>query len=733
VIKRASNLSEVAWRAYYTMVSSILWCRFTPKQAKATSAHDASAHDELTMKATREASADEVARLTRELAAATDALRSETTARRRAEDALRDAERESGLIVDNIPGLVALLSATGGVEVVNRQLMEYFGQTLEELRGWGTNDTVHPDDLPHVAEVFGRSIVSGDPYRIRQRFRRADGVYRWFENSGFPLRDPAGSIRRWCVLLTDVDDRQRAEDALRERERSLRIAIDTIPALAWSAHPDGSAEFFNQHYLDYVGHSAERLRDWGWTALVHPGDVSGLAAAWQRIMASGVSGETEARLRRHDGEYRWFLQRASPLRDESGAIVKWYGVNTDIEDRKQAEAELRRAYDSFADAQRLSHTGSFVTDLVGDEHHWSEEAYRIFDFDPATKISVQRIRQVVHPDDLAAFDSVVARGMSGVDVTFAFRIVSGSGGPKHVRGIAHVVERIAGRPMFVGALQDVTESRIAEEALDRARSELAHVARVTSIGAMTASIAHEVNQPLSGIITNASTCLRMLDAEPPNVDGARETARRTIRDGHRAADVITRLRALFSKREVALEPLDLNEAVEEVVALSQGNLQRNRVALRLELAEELPPAVGDRVQLQQVVVNLLLNATEAMSGVNDRPRQLLVRTESEDGERVRLTVRDVGVGVDVPHMDKLFEAFYTTKTGGMGIGLSVSRSIVERHHGRLWIEPNDGPGATAAFTIPCPRPIPKYDGYPSREAASLSKGDPAEVHGGQRA
>ena len=253
---------------------------------------------------------------------------------------------------------------------------------------------------------------------------------------------------------------------------------------------------------------------------------------------------------------------------------------------------------------------------------------------------------------------------------------------------------------YIGAIQDVTARRLSEQALERARSDLAHVARVATLGALTASIAHEVNQPLSGIITNAGTCLRMLDTTPPDVDGARETARRTIRDGNRASDVITRLRSLFSKKDFTLEPLDLNEATREVIALSLSELQRNRVIVQSELADDLPSITGDRVQLQQVLLNLLRNASDAMVGVDDRPRQLLIRTESEGRDHVRVTVRDAGVGIERQGMDKLFDAFYTTKSGGMGIGLSVSRSIVERHRGRLWAEPNDGPGATFAFSIP---------------------------------
>jgi len=332
---------------------------------------------------------------------------------------------------------------------------------------------------------------------------------------------------------------------------------------------------------------------------------------------------------------------------------------------------------------------------------WSEELYRIFEFDPAVKISVQAVRDVIHPDDLPSFDAGFARSLGGADFDLVFRIVTRSGKGKHVRAFARVIERVKGRPLFIGAIQDVTETKIAEEALNKARSELAHVARVTTLSTLTASIAHEVNQPLSGIITNAGTCLRMLDADPPNVEGACETARRTIRDGHRASEVVTRLRALFSKREFTLESLDLNEAILEVIALSRSDLQRNRVVLQSELADNLPTVTGDRIQLQQVILNLLRNASDAMVDVHDRPRQLLIKTDRKDDDRVLVSVRDAGVGIDAQTMDKLFDAFYTTKTDGMGIGLSISRSIIERHRGRLWAEPNDGPGATFRLSIPC--------------------------------
>jgi len=224
--------------------------------------------------------------------------------------------------------------------------------------------------------------------------------------------------------------------------------------------------------------------------------------------------------------------------------------------------------------------------------------------------------------------------------------------------------------------------------------------RVTTMGQLTASIAHEVNQPLTAIVLNGGTCLRMLAAEPPDVAGACETARRTIRDANRASDVIVRLRALFTGKELTTESMDLNEATREVMALSMNELQRHRVVLRPELADDLPLVTANRVQLQQVILNLLRNAAEAMAAVEDDRRQLLIRTERDEGDRVRLTVQDVGIGLETHVIEKLFQAFYTTKSGGMGIGLSVSRSIIEKHGGRLWGEPNDGPGATFAFSIP---------------------------------
>ena len=360
----------------------------------------------------------------------------------------------------------------------------------------------------------------------------------------------------------------------------------------------------------------------------------------------------------------------------------------------------REAY--LAEAQRLSHTGSFGWDRSGEELVWSDETYRIFEYDRGVTPTLALVLQRTHPDDLPLVRQFIDRMSGGeTDLDLEHRLLMPDGSTKHVRAVAHAVRDPSSQLRFFGAVMDLTATKRAEEALNRARAELAHVARVTTLSALTASIAHEVNQPLAGIITNAGTCLRMLDVTPPDLEGARETARRTLRDGDRAASVIARLRALFGKGEFSLEPVDLNEATSEVLALSSNDLHRNRIIVESDLARHLPLVSGDRIQLQQVILNLVRNAADAMGEVLDRPRQMRIRTEPEGGGHVRLTVRDCGVGLNAESMNSLFDAFYTTKSSGMGIGLFISRWIIERHQGRLWAERNDGPGASFSFSIPC--------------------------------
>jgi predicted ATPase/signal transduction histidine kinase len=367
----------------------------------------------------------------------------------------------------------------------------------------------------------------------------------------------------------------------------------------------------------------------------------------------------------------------------------------------QLYASLERSEALLTEAQLLSFTGSFLWRLATDEITWSRQTYHIFGYEPGITPTLELIGARFHPDDVP-FHRIMheqARGPGG-DLDYEFRLRMPDGSIKYIHFVAHEVYNQLNEREYIGAIQDVTERRLSEVALERTRSELAHVSRVSTLGNLSASIAHELNQPLSGVIMNANTALRRLASEPPNIEGVAETTRRVIRDAKRAADIINRLRALFTKGDTVVESVDLNDAIREIVALSQSDFQVNGVTLRAEYLDDLPHAAGDRVQLQQVILNLLRNAMDAMSEVDDRPRHLLVKTETDEDGRVRVSIMDSGIGFGDDGPDSLFNAFYTTKSNGMGMGLSVSRSIIESHNGRLWAIPNDGPGVTFSFALP---------------------------------
>src|SRR5580698_2447211 len=623
---------------------------------------------------------------------------------KRAQEVLRASETNLREILDGLPGLAAALSPDGVPEVINRPFLEFFGKTAEEMRDWKTADVIHPDDLPRVIAEFAHSLAAGTPYDAEIRYRRADGVYRWFHVRVDPARDAKGKITGWYSLITDIDDRKRADEKLRQEESELKHSEARKAAILESAldciltiDHEGCITEFNLAAEHTFGYRRDEVLGMPLANVIIPlslrekhreGFAHYLATEEARVLGKRI--ETTAV--RADGSE--FPVELAISRIKLEGPPAFTGYLRDITERKRAEQELRRSEAFLAEAQHLSRIGSFSWRVLTDELSWSEQLYRMLKINRYTQVTFEMIGTRIHPEDLSKFQEHLERSRRDrSDVELEFRLQMPDGAIKYVHVAAHF-RRDHGRLEYIGAVQDVTERRASEEALSKARSELSQVARVTSLGVLTASIAHEVNQPLSGIVTNASTCLRMLAADPPNVDGARETARRTIRDGNRASEVISRLRSLYGKKDPTIESVDLNEATREVLALSLSELQRNRVILRQELADDLPMVTGDRVQLQQVILNLLRNAADAMSSIDDRPRDLLIRTEPDDNDRVRLSVNDVGIGFEPQAADKLFEAFYTTKNEGMGIGLSVSRSIIERHRGRLWAKLNNGPGVT---------------------------------------
>ena len=609
-------------------------------------------------------------------------------------------ERNSTSEIEGIPGLVTVMTPGGEIRSANPQVLQYCGCSLEVLKNWGTNGTVHPEDISVITPQSANSISIGEPYDYECRIRRFDGVYRWFHVRGLPYRE-GGRIVRWYVLLTDVDDRKQAEQSLAQSEGDLRLFIDTIPAGAALMSADGEVELVNKQLCSYFGKTFEELRNWQMTDALHPEDFPRVSEAISHSLSTGEPYDSEERHRRFDGVYRWFRVRALPIRGDNGVILRWNILHIDIDDQKRADEELRRSEAFLAQGEAVSETGSFLWNLETGEFRWSEQLYRIFEWEPASSVTVGRIMRQVHPEDIPDLEEMGQRARAGLDSEFVQRLLMPNGSVKYLHIVARSTSDWDGRPGYLGAIQDITEQRRAEEALNKVRSELAYASRAMSLGVLTASIAHEVNQPLAGIVTNASTCLRMLADGSPNLDGARTTAQRTLRDAHRAADVIQRLRLMFARNETVAELVDLNEAAREVLALSSSEFRDRGIVVEMDFAVDLPPVIGDRVQLQQVILNLVLNAADAMTEMSDRPRNLFITTTREDGLEVRLSVCDSGPGIDPETAGKLFQAFYTTKSKGMGVGLSISRSIIESYGGRIWGTPNSGPGATFAFTIPC--------------------------------
>jgi PAS domain S-box-containing protein len=389
-------------------------------------------------------------------------------------------------------------------------------------------------------------------------------------------------------------------------------------------------------------------------------------------------------------------------RDAQGRPVGTLETNNDITQRKQAEDALRRSDAYLAEAQRLSLTGSFGWKISSGELFWSEESFRIFGYDRTTKPSLELITQRTHPTDIARVRHVIDRASrDGKDWEIEHQLLMPDGSIKSVHVVARAMrDQTSGAVEFVGAIMDVSAAKRAELELRQAQAELAHISRVTTVGELTASIAHEVNQPITGVVTNAEAALRWLKAEPPNVDKIREVLGEIVKDGMRAGDVLHRIRALIKKTPPRMARVDVNEAVLDVTTLTRTEMLRHGVSLHTELATDLPLIEGDRIQLQQVILNLTLNAVEAMSGVDDGAREIRISTRREASNGVLVTVRDFGPGLEPKSVDRLFEAFYTTKPDGLGMGLAICRSIIEAHGGRLWATANEPRGAVFQFTLP---------------------------------
>jgi PAS domain S-box-containing protein len=603
--------------------------------------------------------------------------------------------------VDALPGLVWTAFPDGRAEFVNRGWREYTGLSLEQVSGAGWQAAVHPEDLPFLLDSWFTIIASAQPGEAQARLRRFDGVYRWFLFRASPMTDSAGQVIKWCGINTDIENHKRDEASIRTNAQHFRLVVDMLPTRIVLVTPEGELDHANRHTLEYSGMTAKEYKaSWAAGELVHPDDRQTVAATISASLGSGMPYDSESRHTCANGIYRWLRVQGFPLRDEEAQIVLWLFLQTDIDDRKQADERLRKSAVQMTKAQQLSSCGSFYWCPETDGMSWSDELYRIFGVEPGASVTLDMVTARALPSDAHIVDRILEQAREGKELDCEYRVSLPNGSIKYVLMQAHAIHDPHGRVEYIGAVQDVTARRQSEDTLNSLQAELAHASRVNSLGALTASIAHEINQPLAGIVTNASTGMRMLNATPPDVEGALEMLRRTLRDGHRASDVIGRLHSMFKKEVLASAPVDLGEAALEVIRLLRVEMLRKRISLQLDIAHDLPAVTGDRIQLQQVMLNLLMNAVEATRDVDDDQKQILLKIEREDATYARLTVTDSGVGFDLQHAARLFDPFYTTKAGGLGVGLSVCRCIIDRHGGSLWASGTERSGATFAFRVP---------------------------------
>ena len=621
------------------------------------------------------------------------------------------AERESRLIVESMPGLGWSTDPSGNFIYVNPSVLDYVGKPSEALTRIGTSDSfgweqvVHRDDVDRAVRAWLHCLRTGEPYESVHRVRRFDGTYRWFRAVGQPSRDPSGRVTGWYGTTIDIEDQKRAEEALRKSEQQLQLLIDTIPAMAWRRMAAGEPSYYNKRTLEYVGLSSEELGRSPFK-VVHPDDFTALMRAWARSVETGRSFLFTYRLRRADGVYRWHEARAEPMRDQAGVVIQWYGVNVDVDDRQKAEEALRRS------EQRLRTLIDTVPSLIWCATPEGEPSYinkRLMDYvgltqedldTPGSTRLAGAIQAVVHPDDKAAMEKLLGHSFTtGVPFYMKYRMRRADGAYRWVDGRAEPLRDDNGRIVqWYGVCVDIDDETRVQEALRSAQDRLSRASQAASLAELSASIAHEVNQPLAAVVTNSHVCQRWLSADPPNIQRARVTSERIIRDAHSAAEVVSRIRALFKHTAQARASVNINDVIAEVCQLMMDEIAMKSIRIETDLGMNLPLAFIDRVQMQQVLVNLIRNGIDAMESTISGEKSLRICSRQDRTNMVLIEVRDQGCGIEDP--ERIFEPFFTTKDQGMGMGLAICRSIIESHDGRLWAAKNEPRGTTLSFTVP---------------------------------
>ena len=624
------------------------------------------------------------------------------------------SDHEARLIVENMPGLAWSASADGSIRYLNRQVLDYTGQRAEDLKRFdglaslGWSEVIHADDLDRTLQAWARSVETGEPYVVEHRIRRCDGNYRWFRGSAMPVHDRRGRLARWCGVHVDVNDQKEAEETLRQ-------LIETLPAMVWRATPEGEPDYLNRRFTTYYGRSLEDVADGKWKEThVHPDDVDVIDRHWVRARETQMAFEAVIRVRDAGGSYRWVYAHVEPMRDETGRLIHWFGIDVDIDAWKRAEGALRESEQAYRLLIDTLPAMVWRATPDGDPDYMNQ---RLADYlgRAVAEMKNEGWRTILHAEDVdrAAREWAAALG-AGVSLSGQYRFRRVDGVYRWFEFLAEPLRDSGGSVVhWYGVQVDIDDRMKAEEALRATQAKLSRAEQIATVSELAASIAHEINQPLAAVVANGHACQRWLSADPANVERALLAAERIVRDGNGAAEVVSRIRALFRRTAMIRVRLSLNEVIAEACGLMADDASRRNVSIETDLERDLPSTWVDRVQMQQVIVNLARNGVDAMDaeggcrasrGADEadsgkgKPRVLFIHSRRDGMNDVLVQVRDEGHGLE--DAERIFEPFFTTKERGMGMGLAICRSIIEAHGGRLWAEQNKIRGATFSFTLP---------------------------------
>ncbi len=643
--------------------------------------------------------------------------------RRSAEEALRESEHRWRSLTEALPQLVWGATPDGACDYFSTQWTEYTGIPESELFGWCWLGVLHPDDREPTRQFWKDSVAGRRPYDVEYRVRRRDGVYGWFKTRGVPIRDSGGNIVKWFGSCTDISDLKRLES---ERHRFVSL-VENSTEFVGMCDLSMKPFFVNNAGRRLVGlDSLQQALETDVKDYLFPEDREFVIEQFLPQALREGRGEVEIRFRHFKtGAPIWMLYNVCPLTDPDGRHVGFATVSRDISERKRAEEELRQARNELETkvAERTAELRRTTAEAVAAQHRFrdlvntlegivweadaetftfsfvSNQAEHILGYPVECWSEPTFWRDHLHPEDCDwAVEFCVTATSENRNHDFEYRMIAADGRAVWLRDLVTVVVEGDRATRLRGVMVDITTRKRGEEALRQAQADLAHVSRVTTMGELTASLAHEIRQPIAAAATNASTCLRWLTRNRPDVKEACEAASRLVKDTTRASDIIDRIRLLFQKGAPQRELIDVNEVIREMSVLLQHEATRYSISIRAELAADLPQVLADRVQLQQVLMNLMLNGIEAMKDMNPAG-ELTIKSQQENNHLV-ISVSDTGVGLAPEQADQIFKAFFTTKPQGTGMGLPISRSIIESHGGRLWPTANAGRGATFHLTLP---------------------------------